>query len=345
VRNITPKKAGASTTFDQILERRDYRNHFNVTPEQARLIDDTHEYLDGLNQLREANGLRAFKPQDENYVHIARAVQGIRDVDVVNRPNSFLARVYETMDEGRAAGITYSNDLRGVLGLMGQTTYRDVALSQLDRMVAGAGAVTAKSVIAQTHPTLIRDLNDSIKELTQARRVSRDQRSLVVGTRSQMDTELLRHQKALTRAQSALTRAEVTASDNAARLKRDAPAPHLQTRVDEAKAKVDSIQAQIDQTTEARKNIPDVRTPSGPAVTPAAAGNIDAARTKYEMLKKQYSRTMENVSKSTVLPGYVFGKTERDISVGTWKGKFLPNDADYKHLADRMNVITARRSQ
>lgn len=87
---------------------------------------------------------------------------------------------------------------------------------------------------------------------------------------------------------------------------------------------------------------PRIRAENGPALTPQSQADLAAAQSRYAAAKTKYARAMDEVRASRVLPGYVFGNQARDVQVGVWKGKFLPTDADYLKLAERMDTLTGR---
>ena len=571
ITNIVPKTKGLSTAWGDVIERRDAAALYGMNAQQAALTKDIHQFADELNDYRAAHGLRTFKNPDEEIAHISRVVQGIREVDVAGRTNQFLERVHETMADGHAAGITYSNNPREVLNLMAQATYREHAGNQFDELIA-PHALTAKTVLEKTHPQVVAGLRTSIKDLLAARKAVAAQRIIVMNARAQTDastlsatrklgaarqrlggvmgrlrgsfevqaklpnadrntTELYRtyqgaedaaqrlrdvmadsgadqasydsaHRELVTATgqlskvigeiqQSGVERRLPTARQAELQAARDAyaariggpptrrtPAEAAFDRVKEAetrlaaarklfdeptggnanaaapdlivaradlkaameawrrllpaetappsraelslltagkeklrrleaaqkrvanaeqlvkdtkpatgaaraaqrdltaaKAKlarveatittesritagatsvplatgrrlalaqraVDDMTATIEQLGDYRKSLPRVRSASGPAITPAGGLLLENAIKANKAARGRYSRALENVKGSTVLPGYVFGNVSKDINVATWKGKFLPADADYKVLAERMNTIT-----
>lgn len=507
ITNVVPQRAGLSTAWGDVIEQRNAPALYGMNPQQTAMVKDIHQFVDELNDFRRANGLKVFKNPDAEIAHVSRVVKGIREIEVTGRTNQFLERVHESMAQGQAAGIEYSDNPREVLNLMAQATYREAAGAQLDELIT-PHVVAAKSVLQQMHPDVVKAKYDAIKGLTAARRIVRQQRSLAIGTRETLDAATLRATRRLGTARQRLggimgelkgadsvaakmpnadahftelyqkyqaaddaaqglrdvlsdgrsdqaaydgahrelvtatsqlskvlgeiqqggtertttyaaaptersatslprpentytpaTEAELTTltagKDKLRRLdvaqKRVANAEQLakDTKPDTGAARaaerdlvvararlarvqgvmaaessvtasatsmplsqgrrlraaqraVDDMNQTLETLGDYRKTIPNVRSVSGPAITPAAATVLDDAQRANAVASARYARTLESTKASTVLPGYIFGNVTQDIKVGTWKGKFLPADADYKKLAERMNTLTGR---
>ena len=174
------------------LEQRRPAQLRGLLPEQQRFVKDLHQLLDERRDFRVSNGLPVSKNPDEDIVHISRIVRGIRDVDDVGRTSEFIARVHETRAEGIAAVVRYENDLRATVGLMLQADYREVAGNQLDELLAPMLRTPKSVLMASEHGRAVwGEVEQSIKGLVEARRVSRAQRSLVIGTRASIDRNIL----------------------------------------------------------------------------------------------------------------------------------------------------------
>ena len=67
----------------------------------------------------------------------------------------------------------------------------------------------------------------------------------------------------------------------------------------------------------------------------AATAKLEAARKEYTTAKSAYSRAMEATRKREVAPGGIFGKAEENISISTWRNRFLPRE-DVEALTKKM---------
>lgn len=334
---------GESLNWYDVFSAPDAAKRYGFTAEQTAYWKDWHQAKDEMADMLVANGVVQSRKQAEEALYVPRIVREVGDAEIHRNTNHQVQRVFEEAREGVARGIKYENDPKAVLQTYLRAGYKAVAEKQLDDLMATSGnLVTAKQALARTKPEVITRVETAAKALKEAQRANRSQRSLVPGTRARIDVELLRDQKILGRAEAALARAEQAAKDNAKRMKRDTPAAGLQGRVDAARARVDEFRTKIAQTEDARKNLPKVRAAEGPALTPASAAMVRAAQTEWHAAKAAYSRALDGIQRAEVLPGSVFGNAQHTIRVGHWKGKFLPEDADYLKLAEHVNTLTGR---
>lgn len=340
IRNILPKREGASSNWYDVFSK---PSDYNLDDRSLAYVNDWHKAKDEMIELLLEKKIIKARSEVDEALYVPRIVKGVREAEIKGRTNHMVERVYEEAREGVAAGIKYENDPKAVLQTFLRAGYKSVAEKQLDDLMLSSGnLLTGKQVLARTDAKVIQRVEAAAKALKDARRLARDQRELVIDSRSAIDGALLKEQKALTRTQSALSRAQQAANDNAARYKRPAAA-HLQTRVSALEKKTTAIQDRIAKYTDSRINAPKVRSANGPAINPASASAIDVARKEFESARAAYKRAMDRVQKSEVLPGHVFGNDyEGSVRVGRWKGKFLPEDADYLKLADQVNTLTGR---
>ena len=299
--------------------------------DQRDLLTDVHQWLDELNDFRAKAGLKTFKNPDKELAHVTRLVRGIRDVDDVGRTNQFLERVYETRADGIEAGVRYENDLRAILGLMGQATYREAAAKQFDDLLKPL-LVSPKEVLLATRPDLSAKLTQAKKQLADARATIRTTRTDIAKESADISRERLKATRQLGNAKAVLSRAQEAAKHS--------DAPFLKARVAAAQAKVDRLTSLVEGTGSFQKHLPMANNEVFNVPTPLTKDVLAEAKTAAKMAGQEYARELKAIRSTRVARGYIFGRSERDIPVSVWKGKFLPTDGDFIKLAERMDTLT-----
>ena len=321
---------GTPDLVDFVEQRRSVQLQ-GLRSDQRDLLTDVHTWLDELNDFRKKSGLKVFKNPDKELAHVTRIVRGIRDVDDVGRTNQFLERVHETRAQGIEAGVRYENDLRAIMGLMGQATYREAAAKQFDNMLQPL-LMSPKQVLAKVRPEVVQARSAAAKGLVEARKEIRRTRSDIAKESASITGEQLRATRKLGNAKAVLARAEEAAKRS--------PAPYLASRVTKAQERVDRLTAAVKGAGSFQKHLPMSGNQVFNVPTPLTKDVLGDAKAAAAAAKRNTARNLESIKSSRVLPGYVFGRTERDIPVSVWKGKFLPTDGDFIKLAERMDTLT-----
>ena len=305
--NVLSKDGRTPSHWHTIFETKDPSSKYLLNDKQRAAVQDSDQFLEDLNDLRVKNGLEPLWRTREGKVGLPRIVRGVRGLEVHGLPDSHIKRVFEDIEDGVRNGIDYENDIAAVHSLYAQSTYREIAQQQLDDAMAPY-LVSPADIRRKTHPDLVQRRINAAIELRDARNAVKEERRVVIRERADVDKDILREAEK--------------------GLRKPGEAPSVRESITEAR--------------NFKKSLPNVRSAQGKPITEAAATRLDNAKREAHRLDGEWRAALRKAQASEVAPGWLFGKAEKDISVGKWKGKFLPKDEDYLRLSQEMNVITGR---
>lgn len=346
VKNLRPKQANLSTHWSDVFSTVDAPRRYDMTPEQTAYWQDYRQALDEGDELLAANGLQRYKVKDNDKLYVPRVVRGVKGNEVTRPTNTRLSRLYEDAVDGVRAGIDYENDPRAVLHLYLQGVYKEVATQQFNDAMAPF-LVSPKNVLNKTNPNVINDVVQAAKDLRDARKAARGERTAVIRERADVNKDILREaERGLRKNPDAGRGVEPIPQppkviDTADDIVVAQPTKPLPRSADAARKE---IQESIAEARNFEQMLPNVTSKEGPAVTQATRDAVAAAQKKWNTAKAAYKRALDQTRNKELLPAYVFGNTQSDslIPVGRWKGSFLPRTADYDKLAQQVDTLTGR---
>lgn len=319
---------------------------YHFTPEQTEYYDAFHKLTAEVNDLAVQHGVNLPKTKLEDTLYVMRVAQGTADVDFKRLNNPSLSRLYETAQEGVAAGVRYENDPRSIALLQAQRMYSEIADKQFNDAVQSL-VVKPKAVLGQVYPDVVAAKAKAAVDLRDALKAGRAERDLVMNSAEQGTRDALTTERELARKNTVLARLEEGTRLNAKqRVKRGyaGPAPSFVRRLDDLRADIRHLTEGLDTQRAAAADVPAIRQRNGPPLSFQAQERAGIAKDAYKSAKADYANKLKQINSSEALPEYVFGNNQSTthIRVGKWKGSFLPETADYLKLAEDVNTMTGR---
>lgn len=311
---------------------------FALSPATQAYVQDFQQVIAEGTRMMEDAGIHVPKlAERDGWSYVPRQVEGIEDMDLTRRSNSFLQRVHEDAAEGVANGVRYSTDPRATAQIYLNAAYRAVADTQLkdalEPLSVGPNALVPQSI----KDRLVAAIENQRSAASGVRQQSYEGIKL---SQAGVDADVHEAQVRLDTATRNATRlqGELTGRRQLATGQRQTPlryGPEMRA----AQEEISNAKVQLANAQGAQRNVPKGIGDAQAYVSPEAKAAHNAAISEYAAAKNAYTKAMETARQSSYGPGSLFGYQENDIPLGQWRNRFFP-EADAQALKDGIDRVT-----